>query len=59
MGGEIIANEIGGLAQDGDINKATQLAMHGALGCGVGAVSGGDCASGAVGGAVGEAATII
>jgi len=59
MGGEIIANEIGGLAQDGDINKATQLAMHGALGCGVGAVSGGDCASGAVGGVVGEATAMV
>jgi len=59
MGGEIIANEIGGLAQDDDINKATLLAMHGALGCGVGAVTGGDCTSGVVGSVVGEATAMV
>ena len=48
------ANAIGAAATDGNINKATQLIAHAALGCGMGAASGGDCTSGAVGGVVGE-----
>jgi len=34
--------------------KVTQLVAHAALGCGLGAASGGDCSSGAIGGVAGE-----
>ena len=36
------------------ISKATQLALHAGLGCGMAAAGGNDCASGAVSGMVGE-----
>jgi hypothetical protein len=52
--GEVGANQIGDAAATGDINTAAQYIAHAALGCGVGAVGGGNCASGAVGGVVGE-----
>lgn len=48
------ANQIGAAAQSGDINKATQLVAHAALGCAMGQASAGDCASGAGGAVVGE-----
>jgi len=48
------AGAIGKSYKSGDINKATQLALHAALGCAAGAAGGGDCASGAVSGVVGE-----
>lgn len=54
MIGEVGANEIGNAAKSGDINTAAQYIAHAALGCAVGAVGGGDCASGATGGVVGE-----
>ena len=37
-----------------EIGKPTQLALHAALGCGMGAAGGGDCASGALSGVTGE-----
>ena len=48
------ANVIGEAAQVGDLNKATQLIAHAALGCALGEASGGDCRSGAGGAVVGE-----
>ncbi len=50
------ANEIGDAAAAGDINTAAQYIAHAALGCGVGALGGGDCASGATGAMIGKVA---
>lgn len=59
--GKIILNESGEIARQ--IDKSTQLVLHGALGCGLGIVSNGGgngsggaggCASGAAAGVVGE-----
>ncbi len=47
---------IGEAAKGGKINDVTQIAFHGALGCAIGAATSGDCGSGAIGGAIGEAA---
>ncbi len=52
--GENVAQEIGSAVKDGDLNTATQILAHAALGCVTGAIASGDCGSGAVGGAVGE-----
>ncbi len=40
----------------GEITKPTQLTLHAALGCASASAAGGDCASGAVAGVVGELA---
>jgi len=48
------AGAIGKSYKSGDINKATQLALHAGLGSAAGEAGGGDCASGAVSGVVGE-----
>jgi filamentous hemagglutinin len=64
-GGEMVKNPDGTLARNADgklivkaatIGKSTQLALHGVLGCGMAAAGGGDCASGAMSGIVGEVA---
>ena len=68
--GEVAANEIGNLAHDkvvinaetgqvirvipAEIGKAKQLALHAALGCGMGLAGGNDCGAGAAAGVVGE-----
>ncbi|OXT00496.1 hypothetical protein B7H23_10270 [Notoacmeibacter marinus] len=54
--GATLATEIGRSYHTGQINKATQLIAHAALGCATGAVSSGACASGASGAVVGEVA---
>jgi hypothetical protein len=54
--GEVGANQIGDAAKLGDINSAAQYIAHAALGCGVGALGGGNCASGATGAVIGEVA---
>ena len=54
--GEVAANEIGDAAATGDINTAAQYIADAALGCGVGALGGGDCASGATGAMIGKVA---
>jgi len=48
------AGAIGKSYKSGDINKATQLALPAGLGSAAGEAGGGDCASGAVSGVVGE-----
>jgi hypothetical protein len=55
MIGAELAGEIGDAARDGDIDHATQLIAHAALGCAMGeGLKDGGCASGAIGGVVGE-----
>jgi adhesin HecA-like repeat protein len=49
------ANEIGIAAHAGEINKATQLTLHGVIGCAIGSTSG-NCAAGAAGAIAGEIA---
>ncbi len=49
------AKEIGILAHAGEINKVTQLTLHGIVGCAVGSASG-NCAAGAAGAIAGEVA---
>ena len=51
--GEVGAKEIGILAHANTIDKATQLALHGAIGCAIGSASG-NCAAGAAGAVAGE-----
>jgi len=53
------AGAIGDATRHGDLNTATQLIAHAALGCGMGEVVGGDCASGAGGAVVGEITAIM
>ena len=48
------AKAIGEAADKGDINRATQLIAHAALGCGLGSTRDGHCSSGAVGAVAGE-----
>ncbi len=52
--GKYAAEQIGQAWHSGQINKATQLIAHAALGCAVGAVAAGECAAGAAGGVFGE-----
>ena len=51
-----VSSEIGKAYKGGNIDKATQLIAHAALGCAAGAASSGDCAAGAAGGVIGEVA---
>ena len=51
-----VSSEIGKAYKSGNIDKATQLIAHAALGCAAGAASSGDCAAGAAGGVIGEVA---
>jgi len=57
--GENVAQEIGAAAANGDLDTVGQLIAHGALGCATGAIAAGDCASGAAGAVIGEAAAIV
>jgi filamentous hemagglutinin len=52
--GNILVNSSG--EQLHQINKATQLTLHATLGCGLSSGMGGDCASGAAAGVIGELA---
>lgn len=54
--GAELAGEIGQAYKQGEIDKATQLIAHAALGCGIGAASSDNCAAGAAGGVAGEIA---
>ena len=54
--GNAAAKEIGNAAHSGVISTSEQLTLHAALGCGMGAAQGGNCAAGAVAGVVGEMA---
>ncbi len=54
--GAEVAGDIGLAADSGQINKATQLIAHAALGCAVGEINNGECGGGAIGGVVGEIA---
>src|SRR5690606_10216054 len=47
--GSVAASEIGRAARAGEIDKASQLIAHAALGCGIGAAVQKDCAGGAAG----------
>lgn len=57
--GTVAAQRIGEAAGQGDIDRATQLIAHAALGCAVGAVGSDDCNSGAIGALSGEIAALI
>lgn len=50
------AKEIGNAAHSGAISRTKQLTLHAGLGCLSGAAQGGDCASGAAAGVIGEMA---
>jgi len=54
--GTIAAQEIGQAYRGGDIDNATRLIAHAALGCATGAVASGDCGAGAAGAVAGEVA---
>ncbi|WP_169197006.1 DUF637 domain-containing protein [Devosia sp. MC1541] len=57
--GQSVATEIGVAAKSGQIDVATQMIAHAALGCATGAVAAGDCVGGAAGAAGGEAAALL
>lgn len=57
--GENVAQEIGKAVDAQDMNTASQLIAHAALGCVTGAVASGDCGSGALGGVVGETVGLV
>ena len=57
--GENVAQEIGAAVANGDLDTAGQLIAHTALGCATGLIGSGDCASGAGGAFMGEAAGLI
>ncbi len=60
--GQVMAQEIGSAAKNAmksgvhseEFIKVTKLVAHAAVGCGIGAASGGDCGSGAAGAVIGE-----
>uniref|UniRef100_UPI0039A4EC2A DUF637 domain-containing protein n=1 Tax=Rhodospirillum sp. A1_3_36 TaxID=3391666 RepID=UPI0039A4EC2A len=54
--GSELTQEIGEAVLADDIDTATRLIAHAAVGCGTGAIATGDCASGAVGAVTGELA---
>lgn len=58
IGGEL-AEQIGEASKAGQINDLTRYLAHAAVGCASGAATSGDCASGAGGAVVGEAAADI
>lgn len=57
--GTVAAQQIGQAAASGDIDRATQLIAHAALGCATGSVGSGDCSSGAIGAFAGELSALI
>ena len=57
--GENVAQEIGAAVENGDMDTAGQLIAHAALGCVTGLIGSDDCASGAGGAVIGEAAALI
>ena len=57
--GENLAQEIGTAVEIGDLDTAGQLIAHAALGCAVGYIGSGECASGAAGGVIGETVGLI
>ena len=57
--GENVAQEIGAAVANGDLDTAGQLIAHAALGCVTGLIGSDDCASGAGGAVIGEAAALI
>ena len=52
--GAMVAEEIGKLSNEGDLNYVSHKLAHATLGCAIGVGTGGDCAGGAIGAAAGE-----
>ncbi|MEJ8561539.1 hypothetical protein QTO30_10155 [Yoonia sp. GPGPB17] len=50
---------IGNAAALGDLDRATQLIAHTALGCATGEIGSGDCSSGAIGAFAGELSALL